>query len=715
MARRERLILIVDDSAEDRAAVRRFLQQDPRSSYRILEEGTGVEGLAIAESAALDCVLLDYQLPDMDGLEFLRRLSGGGAVPFPIVMMTGRGSEMVAVQAMKQGAGDYVVKGQVDGPGIVAVVADAIERFALRPDFERERMEKERDHQLAREAIRLRERLVLLVDDSPEDRDVARRFLVRDPGRAYRFLEASTGEEGLEACRSADIDCVLLDYSLPDMDGLEFLRDLTGGTAVTPFPVVMLTGRGDESIAVQALKHGAQDYLIKGRFDDSGLRRTVDGAVANVIDRRVLERQRLRLLERLEREARARADELVEMDRRKNEFLAMLAHELRNPLAPIRSALHLMSLPNVDPGTADRARAMAQRQVAQLARLVDDLLEVSRITRGKIQLNASEVDLTAVVPRAVEAVRPAMEQQGHALEVSLPDGPLLLSADPARLEQVLVNLLNNAAKYTEPGGRVTLRADRDGPWATVRVRDTGIGIAPEMLPKVFDMFAQVDHSLDRSQGGLGIGLTLVRTLVELHGGAVEARSDGLGAGSEFIVRLPLADGRPEGSLTPRASADGVPEPSADGAAEPSADGKPAAPAQPLRILLVEDHPDGAEILAALLRHWGHDVSVVSDGARALEAAQADPPELILMDLGLPGMDGFEVARRVRGLGATPAPFLIALTGYGQEEARRKTAEAGFDLHLVKPVDPGDLGRILAEVVSGRRGRATPSGVAGEAL
>lgn len=684
MLLQERLILIVDDSAEDRAAIRRFLRQDRSASYRFLEEASGVEGLAIARSAALDCVLLDYQLPDMNGLEFLRRLSGGDAPPFPIVMMTGRGSEVVAVQAMKFGAEDYVVKGQFEAVTLAATIRDAIEKFALRPGLERVRVEKEQGHRRAQEEVRLRERLVLLLDDSPEDREAARRFLARDPSRAYRFLEASTGEEGLAACRSADIDCVVLDYSLPDMDGLEFLQELTGGTSITPFPVVMMTGRGDESVAVQALKRGAQDYLIKGRFDHDGLRRTVDNAIASVVDRRAVERQRIRLLERLEREARARADELAEMDRRKNEFLAMLAHELRNPLAPIRSALHLMAMPGVDDATIDRARGMAQRQVAQLARLVDDLLEVSRITRGKIQLDPKDVDLGSVVARAVEAVRPMMEQHGHAFETTPPPGPLTLRADSARLEQVLVNLLNNAAKYTADGGRITLRADREGEWAVVRVRDTGVGIAPEMLSSVFDLFTQVDHSLDRAQGGLGIGLTLVRTLVELHGGKVEAASEGLGRGSEFTIRLPLA-------AAPAPSADPRP-PEA-----PAADGVPT---RPLRILLVEDHPDGAEVLASLLGHWGHQVEAVVDGAQALDALAAGRPDVVLMDLGLPGMSGFEVARRIREIdGDARGAFLVALTGYGQEEARRKSSEAGFDLHLVKPVDPEELRQVLSRVES----------------
>ena len=696
MGWQQRLVLIIDDSPEDRAVIRRYLQQDPRATYRFLEEVGGAEGLAIARSAALDCILLDFSLPDMDGLDFLRRLKEESGGPHcPIIMLTGRGSEMVAVQALKQGAEDYLVKGHFDAPSLAVTVGDAIEKFALRPGRERERVEKEGDHHRAQEAIRLRERLVLLVEDSPEDRAATRRYLSRDPHCAYRFLEVATGADGLEVCRAAGLDCVLLDFSLPDMDGLEFLAELTHKTDVAPFPVVMLTGRGDETVAVQALKRGAQDYLIKGRFGEQELRRSVDNAVASVVERRATERQRLRTLERLEREARLRADELAEMDRRKNEFLAMLAHELRNPLAPIRSALHLMSLPGVDGGMIEKARAMAQRQVAQLARLVDDLLEVSRITRGKIQLCPETVDLAAVMQRAADTVRPVVEQHRHELTVEPPPEPIALWADAARLEQILVNLLNNAAKYTETEGRIRLSGGREGEEAVLRVRDNGIGIAPEMKPLVFDMFAQVDRSLDRSQGGLGIGLTLVRTLAELHGGRASVESDGLGEGSEFTVRLPIRTAPEPADLPP------PPEPLAEAAAD-GPDGE--ASARPLRVLVVDDHEDGAEALATLLGHWGHEVAVVTDGVRALDALDGHAPELVLMDLGLPGMDGFEVARRIRGRYGERSPYLIAVTGYGQEEARRRSNEVGFDLHLVKPVDPDHLNRLLTRIVPRAVGR-----------
>jgi len=710
MGRQDRLILIVDDSPEDRAVSRRFLLQDDRARYRFLEESSGAEGLAIARSAALDCLLLDYSLPDMDGVEFLRRLvEESGGPHFPILMLTGRGSETIAVQALKLGAEDYLVKGQFDATLLGATIADAMQKFALRPGRERQRVEKERDHRESQEELRPKERLVLLVDDSPEDRAAARRYLSRDPRCAYRFVEVGTGGEGLEICRSAGIDCVLLDYSLPDIDGLEFLNELTARTDVTPFPVVMLTGRGDESVAVLALKRGAQDYLIKGRFGEETLRSAVDSAVASVVDRRAVERQRLRVLERLEREARLRADELVEMDRRKNEFLAMLAHELRNPLAPIRNALHLLSLPGLPSDLIERARGMAQAQVAQLARLVDDLLEVSRISRGKIRLFPEPVELAEVVRRAVEAVKPLTDRQKHTISVSTPPEPIVLRADAARLEQILVNLLNNAAKYTDDGGLIQLTAGLDGDEAVIRVRDNGIGIEGAMLPRVFDMFSQVDDSLARSQGGLGIGLTLVRTLAELHGGRVAAASEGLGKGSEFSVHLPIGMGA-EGTEVDEGEGEGE----GDGAGTDAAVGQRPGPSEEVaspppgrarRVLIVEDQTDGAEMLATLLGYWGHRVEVVPDGVRALETVEANPPEVILMDLGLPRMDGYEVARRIRARHGDGSPVLIALTGYGQEEARRRSSEAGFDLHLVKPVNPDELSRLLADLDSdGRLGR-----------
>ncbi len=374
---------------------------------------------------------------------------------------------------------------------------------------------------------------------------------------------------------------------------------------------------------------------------------------------------------------RKRAEErLREADRRKDEFLAMLAHELRNPLAPIRNAVQVIRLLGRPDPDVRRFAEMIERQVQTMTRLVDDLLDVSRITQGKIKLQKGPVELAAVVAQAVETARPLIEARRHELTVALPAEPVRLEADATRLAQVIGNLLTNAAKYTEEGGHVWLTAEREGSTAVVRVRDTGVGIPPELLGKVFDLFAQVDRSLARSEGGLGIGLTLVKSLVEMHGGRVEARSEGEGKGTELVVRLPIRQ-----------------PPHAPDAAnfERALD----RPAPPRRVLVVDDNVDAAESLAMLLRVGRHDVRTAQDGATALQVAEAFRPEVVLLDLGLPRMDGFEVARRLREQEGVEKALLVALTGHGQEEDRRRSLEAGFDAHLVKPADPAALQRLLA--------------------
>jgi PAS domain S-box-containing protein len=366
---------------------------------------------------------------------------------------------------------------------------------------------------------------------------------------------------------------------------------------------------------------------------------------------------------------------LLQSDRRKDEFLATLGHELRNPLAPIRNSLHILRLTERDAGSQRRLVDMMERQVDQLVRLVDDLLEVSRISRGKITLRTEPVELGQVLRSAAEACRPLMEREGHDFQVHLPQEPITLEGDAVRLTQVVANLLNNSAKYTEAGGRVWLGAARVGGEAVITVRDTGLGIPAEMLPHIFDMFAQVNRTLGRAQGGLGIGLALVRRLVELHGGRVEARSAGEGTGSEFVVRLPMAAPRPPDGERGRPS-------------------ETPARAGARRVLVVDDNRDAAESLARLLRLRGHEVRVAHDGVQAMALATALQPELILLDLGMPGLDGFEVARRLRREAALGHPLLVALTGYGQEDDRRRTAEAGFDGHFVKPLDLAALERLL---------------------
>jgi PAS domain S-box-containing protein len=380
-----------------------------------------------------------------------------------------------------------------------------------------------------------------------------------------------------------------------------------------------------------------------------------------------------------EEEQRRLLAALSEADRRKDEFLAMLAHELRNPLAPIRNALHVMKQAGADGAVLERVREMMERQVQHMTRMVDDLLDVSRITRGKIELRKEAVDLASVVERTVEAIRPLIEDRRQELTVDLPPEPVRLEADPTRLEQVLANLLNNAAKYTDHGGHVWLTARQEGGELVLRVKDTGVGMAPAMLPRIFEPFVQADRVLHQSQGGLGIGLTLVRRLVEMHGGNVSAYSEGPGKGSEFVVRLP--------ALSPKQPITG------ERSAGEGSESVGAAPQH--RILVVDDNVDAAESLAMLLRMEGQDVRVAHDGPAALAAVEADPPDLVFLDIGMPVMNGYDVARRLRQRPGLEKLVLVAMTGWGQEEDRRRSQEAGFDHHLVKPVEPDALHRLLA--------------------
>ncbi len=375
------------------------------------------------------------------------------------------------------------------------------------------------------------------------------------------------------------------------------------------------------------------------------------------------------------------AEEALRMaDRRKDEFLAMLAHELRNPLAPIRNAVQILRIRAPQDPQLRSTGDMIGRQVRHLARLVDDLLDVSRVTQGKVLLRREPVELSQVVSDGIELAQPFVEAKGHSLTVDVESARgLMVMGDATRIAQIVGNLLDNAAKYTEEGGRIGVHAMREGDRAVVRVTDNGVGIAGELLPRIFDLFTQAEQSLDRAQGGLGIGLSLVRTMVELHGGTVEAKSAGLGAGSEFIVRLPIAD----------VAAATVKSPERKPAAEA------ATSARSRRVLIVEDNVDSAESLKTLLELDGHDVRAVHEGASALAMVESFAPDIALLDLGLPLMNGFDLARSLRALPSTRDATLIALTGYGQSEDRKKSKDAGFDHHMVKPVDPVKLAAIVA--------------------
>ena len=513
---------------------------------------------------------------------------------------------------------------------------------------------------------------VVIVDDNPGDMAEARRLLLEGTERRYRFTEAETGAAAIAACLEGPDgppDCVILDYCLPDMDAPRVLAALCAGGPLTICPVLVLTGGAGPLGGPAVLRAGAQDYLNKAWMNPELLARAVDNAV---------ERHRM-AREALEREATLRErDEqlrlaLRDTDRRKDEFLATLAHELRNPLAPLRMGLGLLGHATAGQDTG-RLREMMERQVRHLVRIIDDLLDVSRLNSGKMHLVRERIEVRRVVEAALEITRPLFDAAGHALTVRLPEAPVWIDGDLTRLAQVLGNLLNNAAKYTPQGGRVELAVEARGGEVVVRIEDNGCGIPRERLAHVFEMFTQIDRTLSRAQGGLGIGLSLVRRLVEMHGGQVAVESVGPGRGSTFLVRLPLA--------APFASI--------------ATEEIPVSRRGPTRrVLVIDDNIDAAESLAELLRVSGHEAQAVHDGAEALVAARGLPPEVVFLDLGLPGMDGYEVARRLRAEPHLSGAVLVALSGWGNAEDRRRSREAGFDHHLTKPADPIAVDELLA--------------------
>jgi PAS domain S-box-containing protein len=424
-------------------------------------------------------------------------------------------------------------------------------------------------------------------------------------------------------------------------------------------------------------KDGSQfwaNVVITALRDDAGRLTGFSKITRDLTERRQAERamrERQEQVHELER-ARATAEVLAEQDRRKDEFLAMLSHELRNPLAPMLNAVHLLESQST--GDDRQALAVIERQIGHLTRIVDDLLEVSRVTTGRVRLVRSLCDVRDIAGRAVESVRSQVGRRGVELRLGMPSEPLCVDGDPTRLEQVVVNLLTNAVKYTEADGRIDVVLAREDDEAVLRVRDTGMGIAPELLPHVFDLFTQSARTLDRAQGGLGVGLTIVRRLVEMHGGNVSAASSGVGRGSEFTVRLPLV--------------------TADACPADRAQRRSRAHSRPLRILVVDDNRDAADTSAMLLRNVGHDVRTEYSGGAVLAAAEQFRPDAILLDIGLPEIDGYELARRLRADNRFARTRLLAVSGYGLEGDRARSSQSGFDAHLVKPVDLRDVLELL---------------------
>jgi signal transduction histidine kinase len=507
---------------------------------------------------------------------------------------------------------------------------------------------------------------ILVADDNADLREYLRRLL--EPH--YAVETVTHGEEALRSALQHPPDLVLSDVMMPRLDGFGLLKALRQDERTAMVPVILLSARAGEESRIEGMQAGADDYLTKP-FSARELLARVGARLEIARLRRETDAEH-----RVAHEALAASeDALRRADRKKDEFLATLAHELRNPLAPIRNAsAYLKRIESGDTKLA-WARDMIDRHVEHMARLLDDLMDVTRVTQGRMQLHKERVIVADVIEQALESCRALIEEAGHHLTVSDPSSDLWVEADPIRLSQVLSNLLHNAVKYTPRGGRIAVSARAEGGEIVLSVKDNGIGIEPGHLPRVFEIFAQAAPALERSEGGLGIGLSLVRGIVDAHGGRVEAKSDGINLGSEFVVRLPL--GSPGSSAPSRSEDEGL-----------------GSSFQPLRILVVEDNRDSAESLLRLLRMDGHEVEMAHDGLTATSIAERVRPDAILLDIGLPGRSGYEVAKIVRHLEWGKGVLLVALTGWGQERDRRLAQESGFDHHLIKPVEHAALRRLL---------------------
>ena len=533
---------------------------------------------------------------------------------------------------------------------------------------------------------------ILLVDDQPGKLLSYEAML---SGLGETLIPARSAREALNHLLNTDVAVVLIDVCMPELDGFELAAMMREHPRFQQTPIIFVSGvHLTEFDRLKGYACGAVDYVPVPVVPEI-LRAKVSVFVDLFRKTRELERLNRELEQRVaERTAelqavaadlRDREEALREADRSKDEFLAVLAHEIRNPLAPIRTAVHLLRLKELPDTQRVKAREVIERQVEHLVRLIDDLLDVARITRGAITLQRERVDVSDVVARAVETNRPLIDARRHELIVELPEQPLMVDADMTRLSQVIGNLLNNAAKFTETGGRLVVRAEREGNEAVIRVRDNGMGISTHMLQKVFDLFTQADHALGRHTGGLGIGLALVRRLVDLHGGRVSAHSRGLGHGAEMMVRLPV---------------DGQEQPLKPAPRDPDA---VASSVPPARILIVDDNKDAADSLALLLELAGHTVATAYNGQEGIELALAFAPDVLLLDLGMPGLTGFEIARRIRQQPWGKDLNLIAVTGWGQEQDRRRTQEAGFNAHLTKPVAALELQKALGNAIRRKAG------------
>jgi PAS domain S-box-containing protein len=624
-------ILLADDNAD----MRQYLQRLLSDHYHVEAVPDGRAALDAVKRSMPDLILSDVMMPRLDGFGLLREIRANQELcALPVILLSARAGEESRVEGMQAVADDYLVK-PFGARELLARVSAHLQMARLRRRAENEARRNNELFRLVHQIGKIGHwEWNSLTNENKWSPEL----------QALYGLEPGTFEGTYEAwARLVHPD------DLPRAEE-DVRRALETGKCFTEFRVVWPDG------SVHWLE--ARANVFKDGYDKPV---RIMGVNMDITERKRHE------------------EALREADRRKDEFLAMLAHELRNPLAPIRNALHIVQMRGQERRQAVRqAWEMIERQVENLVRLVDDLLDVSRISRGKINLQKEPVDVATLVARAVEGSRPLIEARKHDLKVALPDEPMRVEADPTRMAQVLWNLLNNAAKYTPEGGRIWLTAEKVGGEAVIRVQDTGMGIPQEMLPKLFDLFIQAERTLDRAEGGLGIGLTLVRRLTEMHNGVVQAFSAGPGEGSEFVVRLPL-----------------LPDVSPAAAAHEPDSNKRAKSAVPHRILVVDDNRDSADSLAMLLRLAGHDARTAHDGRQALAVAATYRPDLVLLDIGLPGMDGFTVARHLRSQPELARAVLVALTGYGSHEDRRQALAAGFNHHMAKPVNLDTLNELLS--------------------
>ncbi len=672
-------ILVVDDLPEKHVVFRTILDE---LDQNVVSARSGQEALRYILEMEFAVILLDVNMPDIDGLEtasLIRQYRKSAQTP--IVFISAYVDEVQAARGYALGAVDY----------ISSPVVPEVLRSKVRVFVELFRMNRQLKEQAAeREALARSEAARAAAEDAINRADYL--------SEASQMLSRSLDRE--------DTIRALFEVAVPVL-GESAVLALAG-----PEGEIVRIERWPAGPAAEPGEGGVEDALRialkERRFE---LRRDGDRAQAacpllagdRVLGALVLlgavsqfDSARLALIKEVVSRAsiaieNARLYNAVqEADRRKNEFLAMLAHELRNPLAPIRNAVHIMQGPDVVPSTMIWARDVIGRQADHMARLIDDLLDVSRIVQGKVVVQPQRLQLATLVDRAVEATAPRVAALDQTLSVELPAQELVLDGDLVRLSQVLSNLINNASKFSGRGTRIVVKATHEDGKVRISVQDEGAGIDPAFMPHIFDLFVQGDQTLDRSQGGLGIGLTLVKHLVELHGGSVSASSGGSGQGTEVSVWLPALPGAVE------------PAPAA------LQRQKAVAPArQPSRILVVDDLVASAETLMTLLEMEGYEVRIAHEGATALQVADEFRPDVVLLDIGLPGMNGFEVAHRLRSQDSTCDALLIALTGYGEAESRSRSAQAGFDFHMVKPADVNLLLSMLADPKQARKAQVPP--------